>query len=284
MNPMKSSNQNTRVGIVGAMRPIWRTGIATTAALSTVLAVVFAIAIDGCSSGKSNKTEVTSSSRAPLPDGSTPGNGVATLPDLSAQPAPTVKRSKVEHRLTAIYADDAYGVSFRYPRTYSLVTPENTKLNQSLEKIPMNFVQPGGVSLATIALPHGPATSLFHVNVNQQLTAQACQQFAVPDGSPVHTSDDAIPVKVSRRGGDFTRVENGTEQNDLRYYHHFENGACYEFAMAVQEQDGNTKAVDHFGLFDQLEQIMATVQIKPESVPAVTAKLPQTPAKNSNPR
>jgi hypothetical protein len=283
MNQSKSSNQNPRVGIVGAMRPLWRVGIPATAALSTVLAVVFALALDGCSSNKGSKTEVSSSTRTSLPEGSTSGS--ATLPAPSIQRIPSAKRSKVEHRMaTAMYADGSYGVSFRYPRTYVLVTPEKTKLNESLAKIPMNFVQPGGVSLGTIALPDGPATSLFLVNVNKELSAQACQRFAVPGNYPVDDKDGSNPVKVSLHGVGYTRVENGTEQNDLRYYHHFENGVCYEFAMAVEEQSGNTKAVDHFGLFDQLEGIMSTVTIKPETLPAVAAELPGKPAKSSNSR
>jgi hypothetical protein len=291
MNQTNLSTDKATVGIVNAMRPLWRVGIPATAALSTALAVVFAVALDGCSSNKGNKTNVTSSSHTSLPSGSGAGTAITTLPDLS-QPVKTAKKSKpVVQRLSTVgYADDTYGVSFRYPRTYTMLTPEKVKLDQSLEQVPMNFVQPGGVSLATIGWASGPAMSLFNVSVNKGLTEQQCQQFAVPDASdvagnsPVDTDDDSIPVKVSLHGTDFTRVENGTEQNDIRYYHHFENGACYEFVMAVEESQGNTKPVDHFALFDKLERIMATVKIKPEAVPALTANAPSAPTSGSNPR
>lgn len=291
MNQMKSSNVKTSAGIVHAMRPIWRVGIPATVALSTALAVVFAITLDGCSSNKTHKTDVTSSSHTSAP-GSGQGSAVSTLPDLSSQPATTAKKSKpVVQRLSTVgYADGTYGVSFRYPRTYSLLTPDKVKMDQSLEQIPMNFAQPGGVTVATIGLPGGPVTSFFKINVNKNLTAQQCAQFADPDAadvssnSPVDTSDDSLPTKVSLRGLDFTRVENGTEQNDLRYYHHFENGACYEFAMAVEEAQGNTKPVDHFELFDKLERIMATVKIKSEPVLPVTANVPSTPIGGSSPK
>lgn len=289
MNQQKSSNERTAVGIVNALRPIWRIGIPATLALSTALAVAFAIALDGCSSNKGHKTEVTSSSHISQPGGSGQGTLSPALPDLS-RPAVTAKKKTVAHRPSTVgYADSTYGVSFRYPRSYTLLTPEKIKLNQSLdlslERLPMNFVQPGGVSVSTIALPSGPATSLFQVNVNKELTEQQCEQFAVPDASdvadnpPVDTSDDSIPVKVSLHGSDFTRVENGTEQNDLRYYHHFENGACYEFVMAVEEAEGNPKPVDHFELFDKLERIMATVKIKPEAPEPVTATVATTESK-----
>jgi hypothetical protein len=292
MNQTKSSNEKTSIGIMSAMRPLWRVGIPATAALSTALAVVFAVALDGCSSNKGNKTNVTSSSHTSLPSSSGPGTSAATLPDLSNQPVTTAKKSKpVVQRLSTVgYADGTYGVSFRYPRNYTLLTPEKVKLDQSLEQVPMNFVQPGGVSLATIGWANGPTMSLFNVSVNKGLNEQQCQQFAVPDASdvagnsPVDTDDDSLPVKVSLHGTDFTRVENGTEQNDIRYYHHFENGACYEFVMAVEESQGNTKPVDHFALFDKMERIMATVKIKPEPVPALTANVPSASTSGSNPR
>jgi hypothetical protein len=282
MNQTKSSNPSTSVGIVSAMRPIWRIGIPATAALSTVLAVIFALALDGCSNSKGSKTEVSSSPRAGLPPGATSGPESATQQDSPIRPARPANKSKVEHRwAAAIYSNGKYGISFLYPRNYSLVTPERAALTQSLEKVPMNFIKPGGVNLATVALPNGPVTSLFHVNVDKQLTAQTCQQFAVPDSHPGGANRKPVPVKVRLRGVDFTRMENGSERNDLRYYHHFENGACYEFVMAVQEKDGSPKPVDHFELFDQLERIMSTVKINPATV---TAELPQAPAPSGNTR
>lgn len=283
MNQTKSLRERTAVGIVQAMRPIWRIGIPATAALSAALAVVFAIALDGCSSNKNHKTDVTAPSHVSQPSAS--GQATISPPLLeTAVPAatPAKKKSVVQRSSTVGYVDPNFGVSFRYPRTYTLLTPEKVKLNESVREVPMNFVQPGGVELATIGLPGSFATSLFKVSVNKNLTAQQCEQFADPDAadlagnSPVDTSDDSIPSKVSLRGMDFSRVENGTERNDLRYYHHFENGACYEFVMAVEESESNTKPVDHFELFDKLERIMATVKIKPETAPAVTADVPST--------
>jgi hypothetical protein len=290
MNQMKSSNDKTAVGIVHAMRPIWRTGIPATAAFSAALAVVFAIALDGCSGNKNHKTEMASSSHISEPAGSGQGALSPTLRDLST-PTVTAKKKPVRERPSTIgYSDSIYGVSFRYPRTYSLMTPEKIKLNRSLEEIPTNFVQPGGVNIATIGLTGGHATSLFQLSVYKGLAEQQCGEFAVPDASdvagnsPVDTSDGSIPVKVSLRGEEYTKVENGTEHNDLRYYHHFENGACYEFVMAVEEAPGNTTPVDHFELFDKLERIMATVKIKTDPVAPVTASVPGTPTIDNNPK
>jgi hypothetical protein len=288
MNQMKSSNQNARAGIVRAMQPLWRVGIPATAALSAVLAGAFAVVLDGCSRNKSNGPQLTSSGSASIPQGAAPAAEVTSPPHHSNGPLATRKRSIVEHRApTTLFADGAYGVSFRYPRNYLLVTPDRANLSLSLKKIPMNFIQPGGVSLATVARPDGPVTLLFHMNVNKGMKREACQQFAVPHGSSVSggasvdLKDGGLPARVILGGVDFTRVESGTAQNELRYYHHFENGVCYEVAMAVE--DGTKRAVDHLQLFDQLEQIMPTVRITSPTSPATAEKLSATRVKKSEP-
>src|SRR5579864_2930309 len=289
MNQTKSSNAEVKpiLGIAGAMRPLWRIGIPATAALSALMAIGFAIALDGCSSNQDNKkTTIGSSNSSPISSGSS-GSVTSTLPDKSvSEKTETAKRKPSPRPSTVSYSDSIYGVSFHYPRSYTLMTPDKAKLMESVDRVAMNFVQPGGMTVATIALPNGNVTSLFKVSVNKELSAQQCDQFAEPDASdvagtsPLDTSDESNPTRVSLRGSDYTRVETGTEQTDIRYYHHFDNGACYEFAMAVEESSDNTRAVDHFRLFDKLERIMASVKIKVEPVPAVTASVPEpTPEK-----
>ncbi len=71
-----------------------------------------------------------------------------------------------------------------------------------------------------------------------------------------------------------------------KYFHAFQNGACYEFALnvtTVASEDGITKHVDRDRVFDRLEKILATVKINPVSAPEVTAETPaptltETPA------
>jgi len=122
------------------------------------------------------------------------------------------------------------------------------------------------------------------VNVNNKLTPDQCTEFADPDLSqtrnlsPVSTSDESIPIKVSLGGMQFTKVETGTQQLDTRYYHRYDRGSCYEFVMGVSEVPGNTKAVDHWERFDQMERILATVKIKSDE-PTSVAGVPSTPIK-----
>lgn len=71
----------------------------------------------------------------------------------------------------------------------------------------------------------------------------------------------------------------GTRQSDSKYFHVFQNGACYEFALnvtTVASEDGVMKHVDRDKVFGRLEQILATVKISPVA-PEVTAEAPATP-------
>jgi hypothetical protein len=74
----------------------------------------------------------------------------------------------------------------------------------------------------------------------------------------------------------------GKRQSDTRYFHIFQNGGCYEFALNVttmaHETEGAMKHVDRDKVFSRLAAIMATVKINPVAAPEVTASAPATAA------
>ena len=79
----------------------------------------------------------------------------------------------------------------------------------------------------------------------------------------------------------------GTRQSDSKYFHVFQNGSCYEFALNVTtdaSEEGLVKHVDRDKVFTRLEQILATVKIdavkiNPVAPPEVSAETPApTPA------
>src|SRR5258708_35870067 len=94
--------------------------------------------------------------------------------------------------------------------------------NEAL-RVPMNFVQPGGVKVATIVTTDSPATPLLGVNVHRGLTAQQCEQFSdpspadVPHNLPLDSADDSLSLKLTVNALDSTRVDEGTEQHDTLY-------------------------------------------------------------------
>jgi hypothetical protein len=264
-----------------------------------LLVMTFGLGIYGCSKEKTKSTSVSSSSQTSSPE-STPTPAVSTEKSTTSAEAVTPKKKKAAPKrpATVSYNDNSYGLSFRYPRKYTLMTPakaeENSKL---LEKVPMNFAQPGGVTVATIELPGSSSTSFFNVSVNKGVTSSQCEQFSVPSpsdlatNSPVDPDDESIPSKDTINGVEFLKVANATENDEIKYFHHFEpghdelGGTCYEFAMGIEDApDSNSTWVDHLEIFDKLERIMATVKIKPQDVSAVTADVPGHETTPSNPQ
>jgi hypothetical protein len=264
----------------------------------------------GCSSEKA-KTESSTNQTAmtqPTPPLVTSPTALAT-PALQAAAKPVHK--KVVHKAppTAIYADQTSGVSFQYPRKYKLKTGDDADSLVASDSIPMNFVQPGGVALAAVAVPESgyPKTDLasafFDVSVNKSLTAEQCGEFPVlqvngsaqvdPEPQPAAQPPNLLskpPSKLMIGDMELQAAESltsqGTREEASKYYHVFENGACYEFALKVAttgvETEGG-KQVDRDEVFHRLEKILATVKIDPVEAPEVTASGPVTPNAQGNP-
>ena len=166
----------------------------------------------------------------------------------------------------------------------------------------MDFVQPGGVALAAVTIPEGAypksdlASALFDVSVNRSLTSEQCGEFSDPQATPETPVDAAAqpavqpltpskPSKLSKLMiGDMelqsaeTLAGVGTAKQTSKYYHVFENGACYEFALKVAttgaETDEGGKHVDRDEVFTRLGRILATVKINPVKVDEVSAIVP----------
>jgi hypothetical protein len=150
---------------------------------------------------------------------------------------------------------------------------------------PMNFVQPGGVTVATVALPAASyagtdfTSAFFNVNVNRSLSEQECSHFAFvdtrnADGEPV----DAEKVKVGSKDMEMTSDFSGSavKQAEAQYYHSYENGACYEFVLGLGTAGYGTangvEPVDRAEVFKKLEKILASVKIQPVEQERVAEK------------
>ena len=192
----------------------------------------------------------------------------------SAAAKPRKARRKLAANVT--YRDANSGVSFVYPRKATLASDENVQAaSAGADDLPMNFVQPGGAAVATVALPRAQyagtdfGAGLFRVNVNRSLSAEECPHFAFvdtsdPDGEPL----DAEKVKVGSTEMQMTSEFAGdaSKQLETRYYHNYENGVCYEYVLGLSTagfgQEG-AQAVDRDQVFAQLEKILTSVKIHP---------------------
>jgi hypothetical protein len=272
-------------------------GGAATAAATAVMALAFILDFNGCSSSKGKNVPVNTANLS----SPSAGNPVASSqPQLSPEnklenkvKAVIEKKKTIKRASIATYTNSTYGVSFRYPKTYTMLTPDkDSKESAWPDPVAMNFTEDGGQTLTTLVLPGTRVSSYFKASVIKSVSTEQCSKFAstpeqseVSTNPPVDASDDSIvPVKTNVLGVQFTKAENVTEQSEARYYHHFENGACYEFALGVADAPGTIKPVDHLQVFDKLERIMTTVKIKSEPAPVVATSETATepvPASNS---
>jgi hypothetical protein len=229
---------------------------------------------------------------SPASSSATPA--AATVPvttaTAAASPAPTKKTPK-KRPANVIYSDANSGVSFLYPRKFTLASGDKAQSQLaavSMNDLPMNFVQPGGVAVATVALPGSLypgtdfASAFFNVNVNRSVSEQECAHFAFvdsrnADGEPV----DAEKVKIGSTDMEMTSdfSASALKQAETQYYHSYENGACYEYVLGLGTAGYGTKdrvePVNRDEVFAKLEKILASVKIKPvetehSAEPAIT--------------
>lgn len=267
-------------------------GGAATAAVTAVLALMFVLDFNGCS--KEKKTAPVSTNQS----ASNPAPAPALQPASSEKKTEPVieKKKRIKRPSTAMYKNSEYGISLRFPKTYTMLSPDKDTNNSAWpDPITMNFAGDGGETLTTLVLPGSRASSYFKVSVNKNMDAEQCGKFATTPEAyeasanpPADPSEDSIlPIKTNVLGVEFIKAESVTSESEARYYHHFENGACYEFALGVADAPNTVKPMDHLQIFDRLERIMSTVKIKSEPAPAVavTEPAPQpSPTPVTNPQ
>jgi len=271
------------------MGRIFGFGIPATAVMAAALAVVFAVAIDGCSS----KNKQTSQNVNPS---STLASAAVPSPTPAATPAVVAKKKTTKRPATVTYSDKTSGISFRYPWKYKLLTPDKgDEAKAELAKLPTNFMNASASSIVAVELSNDPVTSFMNVSVVKGISADQCRQFAMSspqsnNETPIETDDESGVSKVSLRGVEFSKADEVTEQLEARYYHHFEpgldknTGSCYEFALGISEPPESTNTVDEAARFQQLERIFGTVKIQPEQVQVITASVPEQPVNVTNPQ
>jgi len=299
----------TRINEIRSIAKTWSNN-ASTFFFAAVL-IICSVTV-GCSSDKPKPVTATNQIPVTQPESPVP---VMPAPAVQAEKKPAPKKVVHKKPATVSYADKNYGVSFEYPRRYAIETGDAATSLLASNPLAMNFVQPGGVALAAVELPETGFTNtdfssaFFNVSVHKSLTADQCTEFAVPQpkvATPASSTESAsttaaTPAAIQAATETSSDVQSassskltlgdlelrateavtgeGTRQSDSKYFHVFQNGACYEFALnvtTVASEDGVMKHVDRDKVFDRLEKILATVKINPVAAPEVTAEAPPT--------
>lgn len=187
-----------------------------------------------------------------------PGTPVAVLPE---KPKKVVKKHRPAN---ATYVNSEYGVSFSFPRKYTLQSGDK------LAPLSTSYLKAGSLPVAAVNMPGNsyPETdftsALLNVSVNQDMTSDECLQF-VPSAKE---AGQVKPITVKLGENEYSAFEqiNGgdNKKSDLKFFHLFKNNACYEFAAMLDttEKPEDMAQVDRGKIFQQLEKILTTAKIK----------------------
>ncbi|HEY1799516.1 MAG TPA: hypothetical protein VGG46_01175 [Terriglobales bacterium] len=267
-----------------AHKPKTMTIVGSAVALS--LMGVALLETSGCS--KAAKTTITAPTMQASNQPEIPAPPVVPSKPVVKKPVKKAARAKIP---VATYRNADYGISFRYPKYDRLKQGDEAKVEwMGLGPVPMNFSQPGGLTLSAVELPNGlyPGTdfnsAFFNANVDPKLTAEQCEQFASPDVSTA-ADKSSSPSKVKIGKTEFSEMETlagDTKQADAKYYHVFQNGTCYEFTLGMQtaraDGDEEPAPVNRNQVFHKLEWILATVKLDAPAVPEASATVAATTA------
>lgn len=270
----------------------WGTHLPELFAVGVLLA--FAVLVISCS--KFADKPATVAMNQPPATASQPA--IATTQNATPAPKPVMaaKKSPKKRPTTATYVNPDYGVSLTYPRKYNLLVGDQARLKwDGLGPVETNFVNSGGRTLAAVKLPSDlfPDTDLasafINVSVKTGLTNAECTKFAFPQEGMAKAEPQPRTIIGSNEFVEATEFnEQATSQAEAKYYHVFQNGACYEFGLGVGTigDDGDPKIaqVDREQVLDRLEKILATVKILPAEVPASEGQVQtQVPAEKTAP-
>jgi hypothetical protein len=224
-----------------------------------------------------------------------PAPAMTPAPAIVADAKPVVKKSARKRPEKVTYKNDVYGVAFQYPRRYALKTGDEAIIDWfGSQPAGMNFVDAGGVAVAAVELPRGlyPGTdyrdAFFTVSVHRNLSETQCSQFAVVDSSD-SDEEPVAPTTVNFGGQVYSQSTafdgKAFEQAYGRYYHVYNNGACYEMALGLETAgygavDGITP-VDRDEVFHKLEGMLSSVRLRPEEKVAETPAASSKPAENA---
>jgi hypothetical protein len=271
----KSITQGTNRTISGTTLTSWsRQQKLAMFASFAILGVL--LAVSACSKQSPKSALVGVPNRTPAPESPAVATVTADTPSPAAVPTPA-KKTRRQRPANVTYTDANFGISFLYPRKFTLISG-NEALPQfaGLGAASMNFVQPGGVAVATVEVPGDsyPGTdftsAFFNVNINRSVSEQECAHFALVDSHNVNGAPaEAAKVKIGSTGMETTSnfAASAMTQTETQYFHTYENGACYEYVMSLGTagygiKDG-AQPVNRDEVFARLEKIMTTVKISP---------------------
>ena len=196
----------------------------------------------------------------------------------------SLRKGTPHEAFLSLYNNPDEGISFRYPRNYSLEEGDVEERSYFLKRQEdLDIEQPGAALVATVMIPEDgyPNTTFEHgslqVVINAGATEESCQDTSL-------LSSQATPGKrITVQGIVFSGSEQSSEMAGTaileRAYAGYSRGSCYEFLLtvdadAVADPDGFRKPADIAKIMKQLERIVSSTQVFEKSAtPAAEANI-----------
>ena len=194
----------------------------------------------------------------------------------SAEASPAAKAARPSRResareaLLSVYHDPDEGISFRYPRNYSLEEGEVLESSFFLKRQEdLDRDQPGATLLATVLIPEDgyPNTTFEHGSlqlvVNDANAGKNCRGSAILGPDENNTGTMTVQGIAFRWSGRESETA-GTKILE-RAYTGYSQPTCYEFLLTVAveeapDPDGFRKPADTSKIMKQLEKIVGSAQ------------------------
>ena len=158
---------------------------------------------------------------------------------------------------------------------FAVPQPKGAAVASSTESAASSVATSSVTSTATSAMSPAAAST-----DSASTPVQAAPAASPEQTSAAKSSTDAAPNSKLMLGDLELRATEavsgeGTRQSDSKYFHVYQNGSCYEFALNVTTDasaEGLVKHVDRDKVFTRLEQILSTVKINSAAAPEATAE------------
>jgi len=184
----------------------------------------------------------------------------------------TLERTAQRAATSLQFSNPEFGIAFDAPKGYVLKEGDLPQMDRGLGylgPIPMHFVAPGGVRLATVEAPEGvhPGTNIvnefFTVSAHYESTAESCAALDIASesrGAVVTRDVDSVAFHGFKE-----HLAASLHQYTGTYLHGYANETCYEIGYGVatvgEEGAGNLRRLDPDKRLMNLEKILASVRI-----------------------
>jgi hypothetical protein len=234
----------------------------------TVIVTVCAVKSVGC---RGEAAPSKQAARTPASPRTSSSGSDASQTALASKHARPLRKDAPREAFLSNYNNPEEGISFRYPRNYSLEDGDVQEHSFFLKRQEdLDLDRPGARLVATVLIPEDgyPNTTFEHGSVqlviDESVSEKACRDTVVSESNAIRSGTTTV------QGTLFLWNEQESETGGAkvleRAYAGYSQGTCYEFLLTVAAEetpdpDGFRKPADTAKIMKQLEKIVSSAKI-----------------------